>query len=144
MLNMSYIDELVKAKLDDLTHQSEILKQRHVGLSISKDSKRILIFHQSQHSLYPNTVYVYRKADVWVLEYYLPIDPPTTLKHYTIDAWLDPCVEGFTVKLGSLEDERDGITYRYLLKDDEYQLAVTSTNTRVVFNEQPYFIEGAF
>lgn len=144
MLTMSYINNLVKLKLDELAHHSDNLTGLKTGVSVSREGDRVLIFHQPNHQRYPATVYVYRKTDIWILEYYLLVTIPDEIEDCIIDAWLTQDHVGFIIKLCNIGDERNGISYHYALKDDEYVLAVTKRNTRIEFDEQPYFIEGAF
>lgn len=141
MLPMNYINKLIETKLEDLIHQSDRLSPHKAGVSLAKEGEKALLFHQPTHPVYPSTVFIYNKEQDWTLAYYLHIEAPEEFVDYHIDAWLDPSIEGFVIRLS---DQDESITYRYALKDDTYKLAVTFKNTQPPRAEQAYFLEGAF
>lgn len=143
MLPLLYIDNLVKVKLDDDVNGSDRLSLLKTIVAINREGDQVLIAHQADHAVYPNTVYVYRKESVWVLEYFYPIVPPDWLTQYVIDAWFNTIDQGFVIKLCNTGDSREGVTYHFRLDVDEYKLHTTQ-NSRVVYQEQPYYLEGVF
>ena len=145
MFSQSYINSLIKFRLEDLTNSSEHLKQRRVKVSLNKEGSQVLIIYDTNHLTHSGQYFLYRNHNnVWILEYTDSVIVPEWLEHYRSDGWIFHDQPGFAIKLCNTSDERTGITYYYILDDDQYVLDSATDNSRIGFNNNAYFIEEGF
>lgn len=145
MLTQKQINTFIMLYLDDLTNHSQHLKHQKASVSLSREGDRVMVTYHQNHEHHAGKYFIYRKeSDVWILEYSATVEVPEHLFNYTITGWLRHDVLGFVIKICNESVDRDGVTYQYKLEDEEYVLEVTTTNSRINFNNNAYFIEEAF
>lgn len=143
MLPITYLLEVIKTRLQEIQYGVDLLDHKGIVLSLNKTHDKLLITHQPTHPKYNTDFYIYRRSsDIWVLEHRESIQCPDWLVNYKIDAWLVD--NGFVIKLCNISDDTQGVTYHYKDINNQYVLERTTTNSRLEFNDQPFFIEGGY
>lgn len=148
MLSMSYINKLLQDKLRAMCNNVHIDVTPDTGVSICKEGKKILITQQPDNQNFPGQCFLYRKDNyVWVLEYRIDVNElikEYDIRYYIIDAWLDASGDEFTVKVCNQSDERNGLTFRYVLQGDEYKMVSMNPNGRIEIEGKHFHIGGEF